>query len=176
MLQHHYPTLVLVLHKICKIPLYSCNRLLIRRKTLTSEEVWVLGRDISQRKSNLENRVDVPAIHSADPLIFPLPKHFCGQVHCPDERWFFLLQTGSFLSIFFRLVWLKDLNNIPRLLIYPFQDNQFTRPIYCVSYCRLGFIQSRWKNTKDVRKSSLPKTVHDTSFLIRATTQPLLIS
>ena len=22
-------------------------------------------------------------------LIFPLPKHFCGKVHCPDERWFF---------------------------------------------------------------------------------------
>ena len=38
MLQRHYPVPVLVLPKICKIPLYSCNRLLIRRKTLTSEE------------------------------------------------------------------------------------------------------------------------------------------
>jgi hypothetical protein len=31
-----------------------------------------------------------------------LPKHFFGQVHCPDERWFlFLLPTGSFLTNFF---------------------------------------------------------------------------
>jgi len=30
--------------------------------------------------------VDVPTIHSADPLIFPLPKYFFGQVHCPDEK------------------------------------------------------------------------------------------
>ena len=38
MLHRHYPVPVVVLRKICKIPLYSCNRLLIRRKTLTSEE------------------------------------------------------------------------------------------------------------------------------------------
>ena len=38
MLQRHYPVPVVVLRKICKIPLYICNRLLIRRKTLTSEE------------------------------------------------------------------------------------------------------------------------------------------
>ena len=38
MLQRHYPVPVVILRKICKIPLYSCNRLLIRRKTLTSEE------------------------------------------------------------------------------------------------------------------------------------------
>jgi len=38
MLQRHYPVPVVVLRKICKIPLYSYNRLLIRRKTLTSEE------------------------------------------------------------------------------------------------------------------------------------------
>jgi hypothetical protein len=38
MLQRHYPVPVVVLRKICKIPLYSCNRLLMRRKTLTSEE------------------------------------------------------------------------------------------------------------------------------------------
>ena len=38
MLQRHFPVPVVVLRKICKIPLYSCNRLLIRRKTLTSEE------------------------------------------------------------------------------------------------------------------------------------------
>ena len=38
MLQRHYPVPVVVLCKICKIPLYRCRRLLIRRKTLTSEE------------------------------------------------------------------------------------------------------------------------------------------
>ena len=38
MLQRHYPVPVVVLRKTCKIPLYSCNRLLIRRKTLTIEE------------------------------------------------------------------------------------------------------------------------------------------
>jgi len=37
------------------------------------------------------NRVDIPTIHSADPLIFPLPKHCHGQVHCPDERLFIYL-------------------------------------------------------------------------------------
>jgi len=82
-----------------------------------------LGRDRSQREPNLGNRVDVLTIHSADPLIFPLPKHFCGRVHCPDERGFFLLQTGSFLTNFLSSL-VKDWNNIPRLLFYPFQDNQ----------------------------------------------------
>jgi len=38
MLQFHYPIPVVILRKICKIPLYSCNCLLIRRKTLTNEE------------------------------------------------------------------------------------------------------------------------------------------
>jgi len=38
MLQRHYPVPVVVLRKIYKIPRYSCNLLLIRRKTLTSEE------------------------------------------------------------------------------------------------------------------------------------------
>jgi hypothetical protein len=38
MLQCHYPIPEVVLSKICKIPLYSCNPLLIRRKTLTSKE------------------------------------------------------------------------------------------------------------------------------------------
>jgi hypothetical protein len=43
MLQHRYPVLVVVLRKICKIPLYSCNRLSILRKTLTSEEELLLS-------------------------------------------------------------------------------------------------------------------------------------
>ena len=40
LLQRHYAVPVVVLRKICKIPLYSSNRLLIRRKTLTSEEAF----------------------------------------------------------------------------------------------------------------------------------------
>jgi hypothetical protein len=53
-----------------------------------------------------------------------LPKHFCGRVHCPDERWFFSFVNGVFSHEFFHLVWLKDWNNIPRLLFNPSQDNQ----------------------------------------------------
>jgi hypothetical protein len=89
MLQRHYPFPVVVLRKICKIPLYSCNRLLIRRKTPTSEEEFEFWEDREVRGSQIwGNRVDVPTIHSADPLIFPLPKHFCGRVHSPDEKLF----------------------------------------------------------------------------------------
>jgi len=40
MLQRHYPVPVVVLPKMCEIPLYISNRLLIRRKTLTSEEEY----------------------------------------------------------------------------------------------------------------------------------------
>ena len=54
------------------------------------------------------NRIDVPTIHSADPLIFPWPKYFCGRVHCPDERLFFSSANRVFSHIFFCLVWLKD--------------------------------------------------------------------
>jgi hypothetical protein len=86
MLQRHYPIPVVVFCKICKIPLYTCNHLLIQRKTLTSEEKFEFWEETSQGEPNLGNRVDVPTILSTDPLIFPLPKHFCGQVHCPDER------------------------------------------------------------------------------------------
>ena len=42
--------------------------------TIHSADPLILGRDRSQREPNLENRVDVPTIHSADPLIFPLLK------------------------------------------------------------------------------------------------------
>jgi len=38
MFQRHLSVPVVVLRKICKIPLQSCSRLSIRRKTLTSEE------------------------------------------------------------------------------------------------------------------------------------------
>jgi hypothetical protein len=44
MLQHHYPVPVVVLREICKIPLCSCNRILIRRKTLTSGEAFEFGK------------------------------------------------------------------------------------------------------------------------------------
>jgi hypothetical protein len=97
---------------------------LIQRKTLTSEEEFELGRDRSQREPNLGKRVDVPTIYSAASLIFPLPKHFCGWVHCPDERQFFSSAKRVFSHEFFHLVWLKDWNNIPQLLFYAFQDNQ----------------------------------------------------
>jgi len=46
MLQRQYPVPVVVLHKICKIPLYSCSHLLIRRKTLTSEEEFEFWEEI----------------------------------------------------------------------------------------------------------------------------------
>jgi len=38
----------------------------------------------------------------------------------------FYFANQVFSHEFFRLVWLKDRNNIPRLLFYPFQDNQQT--------------------------------------------------
>jgi len=52
MLQRHYPVPVVVLYKICKIPLYSCNRLVIRKKkkkTLTSEEEFDFWEEIKVR-------------------------------------------------------------------------------------------------------------------------------
>ena len=58
-----------------------------------------MGRDRSQREPNIGKRVDVPTIHGADPLIFPLPKHFCGRALIKDD--FFLLHTGSYLTNFF---------------------------------------------------------------------------
>jgi len=53
MLQRHYPVPVVVLRKICKIPIYSCNRLLIRRKTLTSEEEFEFWEEIEVRGSQI---------------------------------------------------------------------------------------------------------------------------
>jgi len=49
MLQRHYPVPVVVIRKIFKIPLYSCNRLLIRRKTLTNEEEFEFREEIEVR-------------------------------------------------------------------------------------------------------------------------------
>ena len=53
MLQRHYPVPVVVLRKICKIPLYSCNRLLIRRKTLTREEEFEFWEETEVRGSQI---------------------------------------------------------------------------------------------------------------------------
>ena len=53
MLQRHYPVNVVVLRKICKIALYSCNRLLIRRKTLNSEEDVGFCEEIEVRRSQI---------------------------------------------------------------------------------------------------------------------------
>jgi hypothetical protein len=51
--QCHYPVPVMVLRKIYKIPLYSCNRLLIRRKTLTSEEEFEFWEETEVRGSQI---------------------------------------------------------------------------------------------------------------------------
>jgi hypothetical protein len=53
MLQCHYPVPVVVLRKICKIPPYSCNRLLIRRKTQTSEEEFQFWEKTEVRGSQI---------------------------------------------------------------------------------------------------------------------------
>jgi hypothetical protein len=49
-------------------------------------------------------------------------------VHCPSERLLFSIANWVFFHEFFRLVSLKYWNNIPRLLFYPFQDNQQKMP------------------------------------------------
>ena len=53
MLQRHYPVPVVVLRKICKIPPNNCNRHLIRRKTLTSEEEFEFWEEIEVRRSQI---------------------------------------------------------------------------------------------------------------------------
>jgi hypothetical protein len=52
---------------------------LIQIKPLTSEEEFEFWEETEIRGSQiLGNRVDVPTIHSAGPLIFPLPNYFVG--------------------------------------------------------------------------------------------------
>ena len=51
--QRHYPVPVLVPREICKIPLYSCSCLLIRRKTLTSEEEFQFWEEKEVRGSQI---------------------------------------------------------------------------------------------------------------------------
>jgi hypothetical protein len=117
MLQRHYPVPVAVLRKICKYPSTAAIASWFEEKRWAARKSLSLGRGRSQREPNPGNRVDVPTVHGADPLIFPLPKHFCGRVYCSDERWFFLANR-VFSHEFFRLVWLKDWNNIISYYIY----------------------------------------------------------
>jgi hypothetical protein len=53
MLQRHYTVPVVVFRKICKLPLYSCNHLLIQRKMLTSEEEFEFWEEIEGRGSQI---------------------------------------------------------------------------------------------------------------------------
>jgi hypothetical protein len=53
MLQRHYPFPVVVLRKIYKIPLYSCNRLSFGRKTLTGEEEFEFWEEIEVTGSQI---------------------------------------------------------------------------------------------------------------------------
>jgi len=53
MLKRHYPVPVMVLRKICKMSLYSRNRLLTRRKTLTSEEEFEFWEESEVRGSQI---------------------------------------------------------------------------------------------------------------------------
>ena len=53
MLQPHYPVPVVVRRNICIIPLYSCNCLLILRKTLTSEEEFEFWEETEVRGSQI---------------------------------------------------------------------------------------------------------------------------
>jgi len=53
MLQRHYPIPVVVPLKIYIIPLYSCNRFLIRRKTLIREEEFEFWEETEDRGSQI---------------------------------------------------------------------------------------------------------------------------
>jgi len=86
MLQPHYTVLVVVLLKISKNTPLQVQSPLVSKENPDQRGRVRFGRDRSQREPNLGNRVNVPKIHTADPQIFPLPKHFCRRVHCPDER------------------------------------------------------------------------------------------
>jgi hypothetical protein len=94
-LQRHYPIPVVVLQKICTIPLYNCNHLLIRRKTLTSEEEFEFWEEIEVRGSQIW-RIGL----MFPQFIVPLPNTFVGVYIVLMKDDFFLLQTGLFSRIF----------------------------------------------------------------------------
>jgi len=84
MLQRHYPVPVVVLCKICKIPLYSCSRLLIRSKRWPARKglsfgkrrtcnfTWMLMTDYQLRKINL---ADIIAIYGRGRELFRQPTY-----------------------------------------------------------------------------------------------------
>jgi hypothetical protein len=102
MLTRHYPVTVVVLRKICKMPLYSCNRLLIRRKTLTSEEEFEFWEETEVRGSQIWGTwwmfqqfiVQIPEFSHCQ-------NTFVGVCIVLMKDDIFLLQTGSFLTNFF---------------------------------------------------------------------------
>ena len=102
MLQRHYPVPAVVLRKICKIPLYSCNRLLIQRKTLTSEEEFEFWEETEGRGSQIwgigrmfqQFIVHIPSLSHCQ-------NTFVGRCIVLIKDDFFLLQTWSFLTKFF---------------------------------------------------------------------------
>jgi hypothetical protein len=51
----HYAVPVVILRKICKIPIYSCNRHLIRRKTLSSEKEFEFWEEIEREQTAVNN-------------------------------------------------------------------------------------------------------------------------
>jgi len=128
MLQRHYPIPVVVLYKICKIPLYSCRRFLIRRKTLTSEEELEFWEEIGVRESQIWGIVWMFQQFIVQIFYFSHCQNTFvgGCIALMKDDFFFFCKPGLFPRIFC-LVWLKDLNNIPRLLFYRFQDYQQTK-------------------------------------------------
>jgi len=107
MLERNYPVPVVVLRKICKIPLYSCNRLLIRRKTLTREEEFEFWEEREVRGGQIWRTGGCFNNSKCRSLNFPITKTLVGGcvVMMKDD---FFLQPGSSLAKFFRLVCLKD--------------------------------------------------------------------
>jgi len=53
MLQRNYLIPVVVLRKICKLPIYSFNRIFIRRKTLTIVKEFQFWEEIEDRGSQI---------------------------------------------------------------------------------------------------------------------------
>lgn len=65
----------------------------------------------SQWEQNQANRVDFSTYLTANSIIFPVSKHFCGSVHCPDGGRVFICNKCSRRSI-------------RRLLYYTVLDNR----------------------------------------------------
>jgi hypothetical protein len=98
---------------------------LIRRKTLTSEEEFEFWEETEVSRSQIWGRgwmlqqfmVQIPYLSHCQ-------NTFVGGCIFLMKDDFFSFAIRVFSHEFFHLVWSKDWNNIPRLLFYPFQDNQ----------------------------------------------------